>query len=226
MRVVAVFGLCCTGAIATANDHNNLEIGHPLRVEDAYSIAFGEHEFQTSFGLSSFNHARPTLGWNSEFQYGFAKNRDLSISSDKVFDGSSANFELSYFNNIQRELLNSPALAYRIGVSRQGSQSTNHLSLIGTRSWHQYDKVHVNLDLDSGTQPEIILGYSAPLGYPKVFDRTLVAEAWMRNRASGLGVGIRKQVDARSVLDVGLQSVFQGSGSSPLRATVGYSLAF
>jgi hypothetical protein len=81
----------------------------------------------------------------------------------------------------------------------------------------------------------MILGYSRPIGYPKRFDQTFLAEIGVRasQDSSGgaillTGVGLRQQVGLRSVFDVGLEGdVATGARErSELRFKVGYSLGF
>jgi hypothetical protein len=109
----------------------------------------------------------------------------------------------------------------------------------------QYDRIHLNVDANVPSNPTadernlalgVIIGYTSPLGYPKRFDRTLVAEFGVqqsRFRDQGytgtIGVGIRKQMSPRTVVDMGIESdVFatRGATQSPIRLTVGYSIGF
>ena len=81
-----------------------------------------------------------------------------------------------------------------------------------------------------------ILGYSKPMGYPKAFDQTLLAELGIEQAvASGsgynswMGLGIRRQLSATGVLDLGVQfdiSRVSSEPYSPLKLTLGYSFNF
>ncbi len=207
-------------AISFASDHNNLESGHPLRFEDATSLAFGERSFTTGFQLSGSKGTKPASEWMADFGYGFAKNQDLSLSIDKTFNASPSVVAASYFVSFTRQVGDKPAFAMRAGVHDGGNQ----LSLIATKTLHQYDRVHLNVDLDSTASPLILLGYSTPLGYPKGFDRTFVGELGLQRNVLSAGAGLRLQTGPTSVFDLGLTGQFDLSAA--VRLSVGYSVSF
>ncbi len=198
-----------------ASDHNNFERGRPLLFDDAYSIAYGEREFQ--FGLNS-SAGRP--GFSSSFGYGFAKNQEISIGFD-ASRGSSTIGDVSYFRNVTREIGDAPAFGFRVTANGAGGQrSSTELRLIATKALHQYDKVHLNFDFESRQVPGFLVGYSAPIGYPKRFDQTFMAEVGYKQKEGIVGIGMRRQIDPRSVLDFGIES------GKTLRLTAGFSIAF
>ncbi len=210
--LTAALALASTGF---ANDHNNIEHGRPVLFDDAYSIAYGEREFQ--FGLDL--NARRS-GLMSSLSYGFAKNQELSFGFESS-KGSTTVSEVSYFQNISREIENSPALGFRLTAnSAPGTKPSGQLRMIATKAWHQYDKVHLNVDFDTDQSPGFILAYSSPLGYPKKFDQTLVSELGFRRNETSVGLGIRKQIDPRSILDLGVRAGKQ------LNVVMGYSISF
>jgi hypothetical protein len=210
--LAAALALASTGF---ASDHNNIEHGRPLLFDDAYSIAFGEREFQV--GLNS---SGGKFGLMTSFGYGFAKNQELSFGFN-TFQGSNNGYEISYFRNLAREFEKSPALGYRITANAtRGQRSEVQARLIATKAWHQYDKVHVNIDINTNESPGFILGYSTPLGYPKKFDQTFVSEISVQGKDTSFGAGIRRQIDSRSVLDVGIRA------GRETNLTIGYSIGF
>ena len=98
---------------AFASDHNNIDSGRPLRFDDAYSIGFGERAIE--YGLSSawLRGGSSIYGGKFEFKYGFAMNRDIGISFSPSYSTEANRFnageiELSYFQQIQREIDNAP----------------------------------------------------------------------------------------------------------------------
>ena len=114
---------------------------------------------------------------------------------------------------------------------------------IASKQFRQYDRLHLNLDLNLNngtgpgerkTQPGVILGYSHPLGYPTSFTRTLVAQIGYRsnpergeNGLVNLGIGLRQQVTVRSVFDIGLKSdISGGRNRESLQLVAGYSTQF
>lgn len=221
MKLFASFGVVSLSILVSASDHNNLEPSRPLSVEDAYSIAYGEREIQMGFSAYGRSHDRPLYGLRSEFQYGFAKNRDFSLAFESLSPHAPTSFEASYFENLNRETERSPALGYRVSALQTGSQSNMELTLAATKAWHQYDKLHANIGLDSHDAPKFIIGYSSPLGYPRQFDLTAVGELVYQNGVGSIGVGLRRQVSAQGVIDLGVTS---GGGLS--RLVFGYSFGF
>lgn len=239
---------------AFASDHNNIDSGRPLRFDDAYSIGFGERAIE--YGLSSawLRGGSSNYGGKFEFKYGFAMNRDIGISFSPSYSSEDKRFaageiELSYFQQIQREIDNAPAFAFKLDVGlpadREGSGIDARLRGIMTKSAGQYDNLHINLDLIYASNPHpgerdvrfgAVFGYSNPLGAPTKFDRTLVAQfALEQGRMNGegftgnVGIGMRKQVSEQGVFDFGIESdIFAPSGSrkSPIRLILGYSVGF
>ena len=116
---------------------------------------------------------------------------------------------------------------------------------IASRHAGQYGRVHLNLDLNANPgagredrefAPGLVLGYSRPLGYPTRFTTTGLAELSVRAGAErgsgavlGIGLGLRRQVGLRSVLDLGVQADVAGSGGTArdhVRLVAGYSFGF
>ncbi len=251
-----VYALACSALLTSlsfASDHNNLDKERPLRFEDAYSIAYRSLEFQNGFRLDTFRRGRPVYNVRSELQFGFAKNKDISIGFEPSYSSESGKtvgnlVEFSYFENIVREIGNAPALGYRIdaGFPVSGGSGTDfRIRGILTKSLGDFDKLHLNIDHYHSTSPIVgtrqmrtgaILGYSAPLGYPKHFRQTLLAEfggeQGLRTGAgwnSWFGLGLRVQTSATGVFDIGIQTdLFRDKReqTSPVRFTVGYSVNF
>lgn len=254
MKRLAVLGILTVPYLSAASDHNNVDKGRPLRFDDAYSIAYRERAFEFGLTLDTFRRRAPSYGAKAEFKYGFAKNQDIGIAFEPHYNGAdreldAGNLELSYFNGLQREIGEAPALAYRVDVGLPTGLDAKGLDLrfrgIATKALGQYDKLHLNLDLnmvtDSGPGERrhtlgAVLGYTSPLGYPKRFDQTLLAEfAVQQSRMLGegyvgtVGLGLRRQIDPRSVFDIGIESdIFstRGATKSPFRLAIGYSIGF
>lgn len=221
-------------------------------------MAFHERSLEFGFGLSAFQNRSTQYEFRNEFKYGFAPNRDFSVSFSPTVGGgtnstsnklNANNVELSYFQGLQRETQNSPALAFRVDAGLPTGTGARGVDLrmrgILTKTVNQYDRFHVNVDFNLATEPilgqrrstiDAIFGYSKPVGYPTKFDQTMVAEfALTQGKTNGqgytgtLGVGLRRQVSVRSVFDIGLESdIFSPTGGpkSPIRAVFGYSIGF
>lgn len=238
---------------ASAVDHNNLDDGRPLSFDDAESVAKGEHSLE--FGASLLLPGdRPVGGeLDLEYLYGFARNSHLIIGIEPSVGGrvesektdfDSGNVSFGVLHNFNREYNNTPAIALRADVALPTGSDSNGIDVrlrgIASKTLRQYDRLHLNLDLDLKTSPDdlersvipgIILGYSTPLGYPRRFSQTFVAETGIRlneNSENGVnvlvGVGLRQQVGNRSVLDVGLEGDIATEALSQVKLTVGYSI--
>jgi hypothetical protein len=156
---------------------------------------------------------------------------------------------LGLFHNFNRQYNGTPAFSVRGDVffptGRDAQGVGFRLRGIASKQAGQYGRLHLNVDLNANPgagrgqrelYPGLALGYSHPLGYPTRFDTTGVAMLSVQGGSQrgtgpvvGLGVGLRRQVNVRSVLDVGLQTDLAGSNGAPrdrLRFIVGYSTGF
>ncbi len=244
------------GAIpAHAIDHDNLDAGRPLDFDDAETIAYGEKSLEFGAALSRSRRG----GWGgageAEYLYGFAKNwhLDVGISPNYAAQNggkrqlSSGDAALGAQFNFNRETEKSPAFGVRADAylpSGRGSRGTDfRVRGIASRQLGRYGRVHLNADLTLNNRPQnserralpgVILGYSQPLGYPRRFNRTLVAQVSYRaaplrgdGQIFGVGVGLRQQVTPRSVFDVGVKSDLSGGANRETwRVIAGYSTAF
>jgi hypothetical protein len=227
-------------------------------VEDAEATAFGEQSLEFGMGLAWARRRALGLGLQAEYLNGFALNTHLAIGFDPSFGGraegrdtrpSFGDTSLGVFRSINRETERLPALAVRADAffpSGRHSQGVGmRLRGIASRHLDQYGRLHLNIDLNANPgaangqrqfHPGLTLGYSRPVGLPRRFDRTVLAEVSVQGgsgRGSGpvtsLGVGFRQQVSPRAVVDLGIQSDIAGSGGSPrdrLRLIFGYSRGF
>jgi hypothetical protein len=81
---------------------------------------------------------------------------------------------------------------------------------------------------------ELVLGAQYPLGYPRHFDTTLLADVFTQQSVhtgdrnpSGVEVGIRRQIAPLTVVDVGVGTEFVGPADrTPFFATLGVSVGF
>jgi hypothetical protein len=170
--------------------------------------------------------------FHSSYKRGYAKNREVELAYGEN------RWEVSLFHAVPRETRHTPAMGYRFEL---GYQSNGQLDtkLRGVLSWTvgQYDRAHLNLDLNFQTGSvgwQTILGYSKPLGFPTRFDTTLIAQLgvtqWSdaRHLQANAGVGIRHQIAPRENIDLGLVSHIPISNASTRGVSVrfGYSRKF
>jgi hypothetical protein len=247
-------------APAFAVDHNNVDADRPLSFEDAEAIAFGERSIEGGM-LLRVPQGRPVgLQAHLEFLYGFALNSHISVAASPSIggraDSESTSFDLEnisvgVFHNINREYNGTPAFSLRgdlfLPTGHDASGVGFRIRGVMSKAAGQYGRLHVNIDLnvepgagegDREFQPGLILGYSRPLGYPRRFTRTGLAELGVRaGSQSGTGpvilagIGLRQQVTVRSVFDAGLESEIAGFDAASrdsflIRFIVGYSTGY
>ncbi|HLO84384.1 MAG TPA: hypothetical protein VK203_05120 [Nostocaceae cyanobacterium] len=243
--------------VALAGDHNNIDANRPLSFDDAESIGYREQaiELGTTISLPRGRSVGGEL--EVEYIYGFAPNSHFNIgiepsiggrADSKDTDFDPGHVSLGVFHNFNREYDNTPAFAVRADAYFPTDKHSRGVDFrlrgIASKTVGQYDRLHLNLDLNVNTVPDshersvipgVILGYSRPIGYPHRFDRTFLAEVGVRaskERSEGAivsaGVGLRQQVSHQSVVDIGLKGDIAGGDGerSQLRLVAGYSLAF
>ncbi len=259
MKGLLLLGAAITTAVAGpahAVDHNNIDAHRPLRFDDAETIAFGELALESGFNFG-WPRRRPLgLGLDAEAIYGFARNSHVSFGFDPSIGGragssdtgfSFGDVSLGLQHNFNRELLKKPAFSLRTDAyfpTGRNSQGTAfRVRGIMSKTVHQYNRLNLNLDLNAHPgaprgerpfNPGVILGYSGPIGYPRRFDTTGLAQLAVQagpDRGSGpvvtLGVGLRKQITVRSVLDIGIEADvagFRGAPRDNVRFIIGYSV--
>lgn len=247
VAVITVVGALLVPTAAYAVDHDNLDSGRPLRLEDAEAIAFRELAFE--FGIAP---TRPRggnglglgLGMTAEYLYGFALNSHLSVdvdpyvgargggeSGDRRFDVG--DIGLGVFHNFNRETLSRPAFAVRADAYLPTGRGSRGMGLrlrgIMTRTFSQYSRFHVNVDANTHTAPEegerrfqpaVTVGFSRPIGYPTRFDRTFAAELGARaSEEKGQGTVFYAGTGLRQQVTV--RSVFDVGITSDFAATKG-----
>ena len=253
-----VGGLICSKIPALAVDHNNIDAGRPLSFDDAEAVAYHELSFETGGTLVIPHKKSAGAEGAMEALYGFAPNTHASVDWDPTGGGRSGSEEkrfdvgdvgIGVLHNFNRQIKNIPAFAVRgdvflpTGRARQGTDG--RVRAIMSKTLTQYDRVHLNLESTFRSSPEAgerdvlpaaILGYSKPIGYPRVFTRTGMAEIGVRQAdrigegpIMSVGIGLRQQLTVRSVMDVGVQSDVIGGRSAArddVRIIAGYSIGF
>jgi hypothetical protein len=257
------FLLIAVGLVASftnpvfANDHNNLDSGRPLYFDDAESMGFGEQSIE--FGGSLVFPENSNLGGEFDIEYlnGIIRNGHIIIGIDPQVGGrvnsddtsfDVGNLSVGFFYNFNREYDNVPAFAIRTDLGLPTGNNARGLDFrlrgIASKTVGQFDRLHLNLDLNIKTDPDdgdrsflpaAILGYSRPIGYPKRFDQTFLAELGVitsDNSNGGVlirtGMGIRQQINRQGVIDFGIEGDIgtNGNDQSQLKLKIGYSFGF
>ncbi|MBL8113476.1 MAG: hypothetical protein JNK60_11360 [Acidobacteria bacterium] len=241
----------------SAVDHNNLDAGRPLSFDDAESIAFREQALEGGLFLRRPDGLATSFGLDLSYLYGIARNTHLSAELS-AYRGSRSEpgekrsglekLDLGIFHSFNREHGETPAFAARfdiaLPVNPEAAGIAARIRGIMSKTVGAHDRLHVNADLEvdpnrregrRGVRPALTLGWSRPLGYPRTFHTTGLAE--LRVASGGgkgqspilsAGAGLRRQISVRSVLDVGVSSdLAGGSGKRDLlRVTAGLSTGF
>lgn len=254
--LLLALGIFATARAAQAVDHDNIDASRPLDFDDAETIAFREKSSDFGAALAQKRGSQLGLAGEAEFLYGFARNWQLNLGLAPAFASQNGagrrldvgDFALGVQHNFNRETQSSPAFGFRADAylpTGRGSDGVDfRVRAIASRKFGNYGRLHLNIDLNANNSPaigqrrmlpEAIMGYSRPLGYPRRFDRTLVAQVGLRTAPTignpalvNLGVGLRQQVSQRSVFDVGLKSDLSGGTTDRerFRVIAGYSTAF
>ncbi len=240
-------------APAPALDHDNLDAGRPLRIEDAYPIAKGEIGVES--GVAAWDRRGDGSGYGIDARalYGVAYNAQVEIGWAAAFEGSSAaatdrsgSLALGALYNANAESLTWPALAVRADVEAPSGFRNTGVDLSGgvivTRTVGRM-RTHLNADYTvagSAAANErrglyaVAVGASYPLGYPMRFRETIIADVFTRqsatrseSNATGVEAGLRHQFSHRIVLDVGVGSeVFGPADREAWFGAVGISAGF
>ena len=254
LRWLAILGI---PAAAAAVDHDNVDAGRPLRFEDAQPVALHEWAIEIGPAFASQSRGRAGLALAAEAVHGFAMDTQMSLgvvaaAGDRAGSRETGlgveTLEIGVLHAFNRELRRLPALALRAGAefSPGGDRDGALLRVrtVASRGLVHYDRLHLNLDADfaigtpSGERtfrPGAMLGYSRPLGFPRRFDSTGVAEFGVRasevegaGAVASLGAGLRQQVSVRTVLDLGIRSELASRGAphEALAVVAGCSVGF
>lgn len=249
---LAVMCSLCASSAAFGVDHNNLDPGRPVRIEDAYPISHGELVLELGGIFSSERHNPARAAGDFEILYGALPNLQLGLGSTvsahprDLDDGfRSGDLRLSALYNFNQETMTLPALAVKgtlnfpTGIDSTGVDG--EIKAILTKS---FDRVSLHFNaayqMFSGTADqeksgtyEFSLGASVPLGAPHSTRTTLVTDIFVKegplhgqSETVGAEIGIRYQLAPRTVLDVGIGTEFAGSERSPVFGTIGVSFSF
>jgi hypothetical protein len=249
--------LMLAGALAAtparALDHDNLDVGRPLRIDDAYPIAKGE--IAVDVGVTAHDRRGDGFGYGTGVRVlaGPWYNAQVEIGGDLAFEGTSAAatdragaVTLGLLFNLNTESLDRPAIALRADAEAPSGARDAGVDVSGglvvTRTFGRL-RTHLNADYTlAGSAPaserrgryDAAVGASYPLGYPTRFRETLIADVFTRQspdggeaNATGLELGVRHQLSARVVLDAGAGSeVFGPDERAAWFGIVGLSVGF
>jgi hypothetical protein len=255
-RAVITFCLALLVGLPTsafAIDHDNLDEGRSLRLEDAYPIAAGEWALETGAGLSTLRKSRARGVFTAELLYGLAPNLHVSLGTTVLTDPrrseeqtKSGDLRVSALYNFNQETLSFPAFGIRVTMNVPTGTASSGVDVrvkgLLTKSFDRLS-VHFNPAYEqfSGTEPferdgryELTLGASYPVGAPKHTLTTLLGDIFTEQASrredpqiAGAEIGVRHQWSPWTVLDAGVGTEFAGPPNrSSFFATVGISVGF
>jgi hypothetical protein len=235
--------LCASFSPAQAADHQNLEENLPVKVEDAYPIAFRGRELQGYFRLEKTADGKDRFLFEPRLELGFARNWQMTLSSPLLWGNAdhtgSRNFRLAALHNFNQESLSTPAFAlaaraeFPTGVESAGVDT--ELKFIATKTLGHSSMLHqVHLNAawlhnsgrmagERGDRYHVALGYSRRLGP----DTMLVGDVFReqdRERGKTINMvelGIRRQLTPLTVFTLGAGAGI-GGDSPDYRVTVGF----
>ena len=254
--VVIALGVSVAAAAggAEAVDHKNLDEGRPVRLDDAYPIAYEEISIETGAGFALLKHGANARGFFPiEILYGAIPNLHLGVGTTLFTNPhetddrpKSGDLRASVLYNFNQETLTLPALAAKLtltaptgvdghgwGIELKGivTKSIDRLSLHLNGG---YEFLTGSTRTERDGRYELALGASYPVGAPKFTRATLVGDVFAdqpvtRGEATivGIEVGLRYQLTPSIVWDVGIGTEFAGPCSrSSFFGVTGLSLGF
>ena len=242
--VVTMLLLGALNDVAFSADHNNLEEGLPVEVEDAYPIHYRGTELQGLFRYDRQEH-KDRFRLEPRLEVGIAPNAQARLTAP-FFAGNadktgSGDVDLELFYNFNTESLYLPATAlsakaeFPSGEKSRGVDTTvkfiaSKMPFINTSWLH---RLHLNVAWmhNSGRDEETeradmykaILGFSGRLGPDTmmVIDVLRETEREKDKESNVVEVGLRRQITPLTIVAVGVGAGF-GDESPDLRATIAF----
>ena len=247
LSLILIESLLLISLPAFAADHRNLEENHPTRIEDAYPIAYRSFELQTRGGYERNGEFGQDIGFAEfELKWGAFKNAHLVLGlplqfGEEVEPDQNGNVILEglYNFNVETQLL--PAMTLKTEVSLPGGHDSNGLGLelmgIATKGWGR-NRFHVNAGYhrNSGAGPgerthlyRLGFAFDRPIDLDHLFVTDFFidqSELKGDDPVYSFLVGVRKQVNPWSVLNLGVGHAFGSREAPDLMVTLGFQLNF
>lgn len=211
-------------ASITYPDHMNLDEGLPVRLEDAYPLAYRDREIQVFFQYVEQEKQRYRMNLTPIVEAGFPLNTQLEIDVPLIFGKTdktgSADIRTSLFYNFNMERVYFPAIALEsaidipTGKNSEGVDPSFKLILTKTLGSGKLTRIHLNgeykLNLGPGTNERqhlytLIAGYSQRITPNSIIIFDLYRERELEENAEAnvIEAGTRTQLDPLTVLSVG-----------------------
>jgi hypothetical protein len=250
--VLILVTLFLTSPVAHAIDHKNLDAGRPLRLQDAYPIAKGEWNLEAGAGFSTHDNL-DRASFSFEIIYGALLNFQLELGTTLFTDprkadepAKSGDLHLGALYNFNQETMKLPAFGIRAGVDLPTGVDSSGVDFelmglmtksVGRLSLHLnagYEFVGGAERGERDARYKVVVGPSFPLGAPKHTRTTVLADLFLEQAAHrdqddvfGGEIGLRHQLNLRTVVDAGIGTEFSGpEDRSRFFAVTGVSVAF
>lgn len=246
---IVLIGFGVSGAYAI--DHSNLDEDRPLRVEDPYSIAYGELALEAGLGFSFERRSDDRFFSPVQILYGAYPNLQLGIGTgfsteETDEEGKFGDVELEALYNFNQETLRIPAFGVKLevnlptGVDSQGTGvklkglGTKSIGGLSVHANVAYQYLNGDREGERDNRLEFILGGSYPVGAPAYTRLTVIGDVFTdlsvehdNSSVVGSELGFRYQLTQRTVLDAGIGSEFAGASErAPFYFVGGISVGF
>lgn len=230
-----------------AADHRNLEENHPTRIEDAYPIAYRSLEFQTRGGYERNGEFGKDIGFAEfELKWGALKNAHVVLGlplqfGDEVEPDRNGDIVLEGLYNFNVETQTLPALSLKTEFSIPGGTDSQGLGFelmgIATKGWGK-NRFHLNAGyhrnsgaaLDERTHLyRVGIAFDRPIDLDHLFvSDFFVDQSELKGDelVYSFLVGVRKQINPWSVLNLGVGHGFGSREAPDLIVTLGFQLNF
>lgn len=230
-----------------AADHRNLEENHPTRIEDAYPISYRSLEFQTRGGYERNGEFGKDVGIAEfELKWGAFKNAHLVLGlplqfGDEIEPDQNGDVVLEglYNFNVETQLI--PAMSLKTELVIPGGADSQGLGFefmgIATKGWGN-NRFHLNAGYhrNSGAALEerthlyrLGVAFDRPIDLDHLFvSDFFIDQSTLKGDEPVYSflVGIRKQLNPWSVLNLGVGHGFGSLEAPDLIVTLGYQLNF
>jgi len=253
ISIIVLFTVLATAGSVCAIDHGNLDEGRPLRLEDAYPIAYGEFAIEAGGGFTLQRRGADRGLFPVELLYGPLPNLQVGLGTVLSTDPreiddrpKSGDLRLSALYNFNQETLTLPAFAVKLSLDAPTGVDAHGFSVepkgIVTKSIERLS-LHLNAGYEFITSShederdgryKLAIGASYPVGAPRFTRPTLLGDVFAEQSSRhgepttvGTELGLRYQLTPRIVWDVGVGTEFAGPANrSKFSFNTGLSFGF
>jgi hypothetical protein len=205
-------------------DHMNLDEGLPVRLEDAYPLAYRDREIQVYFQYVEQEEQRYRINLTPVIEAGFPRNTQLEIEVPLIFgktdNTGSADIRTILFYNFNMEGLYFPAIALEAaidiptGKNSEGIDPSFKLILTKTLGGGKLNRIHLNGEYSLNVDPQenarehlytLVAGYSQRITPNSIiiFDFYRELEREENAEVNVFEAGTRTQLDPLTVFSIG-----------------------